>query len=70
MDELEVIKRLGCATSPEIQRLVNKSLQNTISQLKSFEKLGEIKVIEIQENKSIKRLYVYNELYELIEENL
>lgn len=66
MDELEVIERLGVASSLDVQPLVGKEIRSTIKQLNNLEKINEVKMIELKSGRIRKRIYIKNELYDFI----
>lgn len=64
MNELQLLQKLGMATSPELQQILEKSIQATIRQLNKLEMLGEIKIIIFSSIKHRRRIYITNELYD------
>lgn len=70
MDELEVIEKLGIAKSSTIHLMIDKSIVNTIKQLNSLEKVGEIKVVVLSKPfKGMRKVYMKNEVYRDMFEN-
>lgn len=63
VSELDIIKKLGLATSTEVQEILDKSLRNTIKQLNQLEIYGEIKIMIFKNDKHRKRIYITNEIY-------
>lgn len=63
MNELQVLQRVGMATSSEVKELLEKSLRNTIKQLNSLEDRKQISIIIFSKGKIRRRLYILDELY-------
>ena len=63
MDELEVIQKLGVATSQVLVNILKKPRQNVIGCLNTLEKLKEIRIVELSYHKCERRLYMTNEIY-------
>jgi len=63
MNEMEVIGKLGFATSKEIQEILKKSIRNTIKQLSKLEQHYQIKVMIFKTPKHRRKVYVKNEIY-------
>jgi len=61
MEELQVVNKLGVATSPEVAELVDRSMRATISKLNRLGKAGDIIIVQL---KVQRKLYIKNELYQ------
>ena len=63
--ELDVVNKLGIATSDEVAKEMNKMLKSTINQLESWEKLEMLKIETCNTKHGCKRrLYISNEVYQ------
>ncbi len=67
MDELKIVEKLGIVTSSTVQSFIDKNIQSIIKQLNSFEKIGEIKIINTRRARGgERRYYMTNEMYNII----
>jgi len=64
MNEENIVKKLGVATSSAIHFFIDRNCAGIIRSLNNLEKHGLIKVVEVHYSSGVKRLYMTEEIYE------
>lgn len=61
MNELQAIKKLGIAKSPEVMEMVGeKTIASTIKQLQNLEKIKEVEILNFHRGKLYVRPEIFN----------